>query len=175
MTSGLEELNDLSGWLGYLNARVLHPAGSTFVYSGDPNIFGLALERRLAGEAVVDYFNRKLFQPLGMASIQWGTNFADGHPQLSGGAYVTARDWAKFGEFLRRTMDGSWTARHCSRARSSTRCSPATRRIRPTGSTGGSRSPSRPILPRSLTPTTRGSTHARSSPSSTIRGYPVIW
>jgi len=108
MTSGLEELNDLSGWLGYLNARVLHPAGSTFVYSGDPNIFGLALERRLAGEAVVDYFNRKLFQPLGMASIQWGTNFADGHPQLSGGAYVTARDWAKFGEFLRRTMDGSW-------------------------------------------------------------------
>ena len=109
MTSGLEELHDLTGWLDFLDEPVLHPAGSTFVYSGDPNLFGLALERRLGGEAVVDYFSRKLFQPLGIASIRWGSNFRDGHPQLSGGAYVTARDWARFGEFVRRTMDGSWS------------------------------------------------------------------
>jgi len=108
MTSGLEELHDLTGWLDFLNEPVLHPAGSTFVYSGDPNLFGLALERRLGGEAVVDYFERKLFQPLGITSIRWGSNFKDGHPQLSGGAYVTARDWAKFGEFVRRTMRASW-------------------------------------------------------------------
>jgi len=108
MTSGLEELNDLPGWAAYLNARAIHPPGSTFVYSGDPNIFGLALERRLGGESVIGYFNRKLFQPLGMTSIQWGSNFADGHPQLSGGAYATARDWARFGEFVRRMADGSW-------------------------------------------------------------------
>jgi polyhydroxybutyrate depolymerase len=108
MTSGLKELNDLAGWNDYLRATVDNPAGSTFVYSGDPNIFGLALERRLGGEAVVDYFNRRLFQPLGIGSIRWGSNFQDGRPQLSGGAYVTARDWAKFGDFIRRTMDGSW-------------------------------------------------------------------
>jgi CubicO group peptidase (beta-lactamase class C family) len=58
---------------------------------------------------VADYLNRKLLQPLGITSLRWGTNFADGKPQLSGGAYVTARDWMKFGEFIRRTMEGSWT------------------------------------------------------------------
>ena len=109
MTSGLEELNDLRGWNDYLPARAINEPGAVFVYSGDPNIFGLALERRLGGESVVDYLNRKILQPLGITSLRWGTNFSDGKPQLSGGAYVTARDWVKFGEFIRRTIDGSWT------------------------------------------------------------------
>ena len=109
MTSGLEELNDLAGWNDYLPARAINEPGTVFIYSGDPNIFGLALERRLGGESVADYLNRKLLQPLGITSLRWGTNFADGKPQLSGGAYVTARDWMKFGEFIRRTMEGSWT------------------------------------------------------------------
>jgi CubicO group peptidase (beta-lactamase class C family) len=109
MTSGLRELNDLSGWLDYLPAPVDYPGGSTFVYSGDPNIFGLALERRLGGEAVVDYLARRLLQPLGITSLRWATNFADGRPNLSGSAYVTARDWAKFGEFVRLTMASRWT------------------------------------------------------------------
>lgn len=109
MTSGLEELNDLRGWNDYLAARAVNEPGSTFVYSGDPNIFGLALERRLGGESVAEYLNRKILQPLNITSLRWGTNFADGKPQLSGGAYVTARDWIKFGEFIRRTMEGSWT------------------------------------------------------------------
>ena len=108
MTSGLEELNDLNGWLDYLPARAVNEPGSTFIYSGDPNIFGLALERRLGGETVADYFDRKLLRPLGITTLRWGTNFADGKPQLSGGAYVTARDWVKFGEFIRRSLDGSW-------------------------------------------------------------------
>ena len=109
MTSGLEELNDLRGWNDYLAARAVNEPGSTFVYSGDPNIFGLALERRLGGESVAEYLNRKILQPLNITSLRWGTNFADGKPQLSGGAYVTARDWIKFGEFIRRTMEGSWS------------------------------------------------------------------
>ena len=108
MTSGLKELNDLAGWNDYLRAVSDHEPGSTFVYSGDPNIFGLALERRLGGETVVDYFSRKLLQPLGITSLRWGSNFQDGRPQLSGGAYVTARDWIKFGEFIRRTQEGTW-------------------------------------------------------------------
>lgn len=108
MTSGLKELNDLGRWEDYLSASVDHSPGSTFVYSGDPNIFGLALERRLGNESAVSYFNRKLFQPLGITSIRWASNFEDGRPNLSGSAYVTARDWVKFGEFIRRTIDGTW-------------------------------------------------------------------
>jgi polyhydroxybutyrate depolymerase len=108
MTSGLKELNDLGRWEDYLSASVDHSPGSTFVYSGDPNIFGLALERRLGNESAVNYFNQKLFQPLGITSIRWASNFQDGRPNLSGSAYVTARDWVKFGEFIRRTIDGTW-------------------------------------------------------------------
>ena len=108
MTSGLEELNNLAGWNGYLSARAINDPGSVFIYSGDPNILGLALERRLAGESVADYMNRKLLQPLDITSLRWGTNFSDGKPNLSGGAYLTARDWIKFGEFIRKTMEGSW-------------------------------------------------------------------
>ena len=33
--------------------------------------------------------------------IEWRVKCADGHPQVGGGAFVTARDWAKFGEFMR--------------------------------------------------------------------------
>jgi len=108
MTSGLEELNNLRGWNDFLSARADNEPGSVFIYSGDPNIFGLALERRLGGEQVADYLYRKLLQPLGITTLRWSTNFSDGKPQLSGGAYMTARDWVKFGEFIRRTLDGSW-------------------------------------------------------------------
>jgi CubicO group peptidase (beta-lactamase class C family) len=108
MSSGLEELKDQTAWTDFLNARVLYPAGSTFIYGPDPNLFGLALQRKLGSEKVVDYMNRKLFQPLGIR-VQWQGNFADGNPQLSGGAYVRANEWYKFGEFVRLTLQDKWT------------------------------------------------------------------
>jgi CubicO group peptidase (beta-lactamase class C family) len=110
MSSGLRELNNVGNWTDYLAAPVDYPGGSTFVYSGDPNIFGLALERRLGGESVVSYMNRRLFTPLGMSSIQWSPgSFTDGHPNLSGGAFLTARDWAKYGKFILQMHTGEWT------------------------------------------------------------------
>ncbi|MCZ8353088.1 MAG: serine hydrolase [Cyclobacteriaceae bacterium] len=108
MSSGLEELKDQTLWTDFLAAKVLYPAGSTFIYGPDPNLFGLALQRKLGSEKVVDYMNRKLFQPLGIR-VQWQGNFADGNPQLSGGAYVRANEWYKFGEFVRLTLQDQWT------------------------------------------------------------------
>ena len=107
MSSGLEELKDQSAWTDFLNARVLYTAGSTFIYGPDPNIFGLALQRKLGAEKVEDYMNRRLFQPLGIR-VEWRGRFADGNPQLSGGAYVRANEWYKFGEFVRLMMTDSW-------------------------------------------------------------------
>jgi CubicO group peptidase (beta-lactamase class C family) len=107
MSSGFEELKDQLAWTDFLKAKVLFPAGSTFIYGPDPNIFGLAFQRKLGAEKVEDYIKRKLFDPLGMR-VEWRGRFADGNPQLSGGAYVRANEWYKYGEFVRRTLDGTW-------------------------------------------------------------------
>lgn len=108
MSSGLEELKDQTAWTDFLNAKVLYPAGTSFIYGPDPNLFGLALQRKLGSEKVVDYMNRRLFTPLGIR-VEWRGGFADGNPQLSGGAYVQANEWYKFGEFVRLTLADQWT------------------------------------------------------------------
>jgi len=107
MSSGLEELKDQTAWTDFLNAKVLYPAGTTFIYGPDPNIFGLALQRKLGSEKVEDYMNRRLFQPLGIR-VEWQGRFADGNPQLSGGAYVRANEWYKYGEFVRLMLADKW-------------------------------------------------------------------
>jgi CubicO group peptidase (beta-lactamase class C family) len=107
MSSGFEELKDQLAWTDFLKAKVIFPAGSTFIYGPDPNLFGLAFQRKLGAEKVEDYMKRKLFDPLGMR-VEWRGRFADGNPQLSGGAYVRANEWYKYGEFVRRTLDGTW-------------------------------------------------------------------
>ena len=108
MSSGLEELKDRTAWVEFLEARVLYAAGTAFIYGPDPNLFGLALQRKLGTEKVEDYMNRRLFQPLGIR-VEWRGRFADGNPQLSGGAYVRANEWYKFGEFVRLMLADKWT------------------------------------------------------------------
>lgn len=107
MTSGLEELKDQTSWTDFLGAKVLYPTGTVFIYGPDPNIFGLALQRKLGAEKVEDYMNRRLFQPLGIR-VEWRGRFPDGNPQLSGGAYVRANEWYKFGEFVRLMLADQW-------------------------------------------------------------------
>lgn len=67
--------------------------------------FSEALERKLGGEKFEDYIKRRIFAPLGI-NVEWRMRCADGHPQVGGGAYMTARDWALFGEFVR--LGGKW-------------------------------------------------------------------
>jgi CubicO group peptidase (beta-lactamase class C family) len=105
MTSGLKEIKGASGWVDYVNqATIIHPAGTVFNYSGDPNVFGAALQRALKSETVEAYMQRRLFQPLGIR-VTW-QDFTDGNPQLSGGAFVRPAEWARFGEFVR--LGGVW-------------------------------------------------------------------
>jgi CubicO group peptidase (beta-lactamase class C family) len=107
MSSGLEELKDQKMWVDYLKAKVLYPAGSTYIYGPDPNLFGLALQRKLGAQKVEDYMNTRLFQPLGIR-VEWRGRFEDGNPQLSGGAYVRANEWIKFGEYVRLMLEDRW-------------------------------------------------------------------
>jgi CubicO group peptidase (beta-lactamase class C family) len=61
------------------------------------NVFAYALEQCLGKETFVDYLKRRLLAPLGV-QVEWRYRCADGHPQVGGGAFMTARDWAVFGE-----------------------------------------------------------------------------
>lgn len=54
-----------------------------------------------SGEGVQAYAKRRLFDPLGISIASWRVG-RDGQPHLPSGIALTARDWAKFGEFVRR-------------------------------------------------------------------------
>jgi len=80
--------------------------GAKFEYGAyHLNAFAYALEQRLNKESFEAYLKRRILDPIGVA-VEWRFRCADGHPQVGGGAFVTARDWAKFGEFMR--LGGRW-------------------------------------------------------------------
>jgi CubicO group peptidase (beta-lactamase class C family) len=72
--------------------------------------FGAALEAKLKARAATDpafpadvpaYMAARFLDPLGIAVARWGKDRV-GHPNLPGGATLAPREWAKFGEFVRR-------------------------------------------------------------------------
>ncbi|MER3429068.1 MAG: serine hydrolase [Pyrinomonas sp.] len=77
------------------------------------NAFAYALERKLGRESFEAYLKRRILDPLGI-EVEWRFRCADGHPQVGGGAFMTAMDWAKFGEFIRR--GGQWNGKQIVRA-----------------------------------------------------------
>lgn len=83
------------------------------------NAFALALERKLNGETFEDYLKRRVFDPLEV-TVEWRFRCADGHPQVGGGAFMTARDWATFGEFVR--LGGTWKGQELIGAESLAEC-----------------------------------------------------
>jgi CubicO group peptidase (beta-lactamase class C family) len=79
--------------------------GEHFEYGGyQLEVFAYALEQKLAPETYAQYFKRRILDRLGI-KIDVRPSAADGRP-TTGPKNVTARDWAKYGEFIRR--DGNW-------------------------------------------------------------------
>jgi CubicO group peptidase (beta-lactamase class C family) len=82
-----------------------HPAGEFWSYSsGTANILS-RIAQDAAGPLAANYPARKLFVPLGMTSATMET---DEHGTLVGSSYMyaSARDWARYGQFL--LQDGVW-------------------------------------------------------------------
>ncbi len=71
--------------------------------------FGEFLRRKLkshgSSESPLDYLQRRILKPIGVEYSRWRKD-EDGHPHLPSGAFLTAENWAKFGEFLR--LGGQW-------------------------------------------------------------------
>jgi CubicO group peptidase (beta-lactamase class C family) len=119
MTSGLRfneaygDVSDVTRMLylqpdmaGFARAQPLaHSAGEYWSYSsGTANILARIVQDA-AGRLGAAYPREKLFKPLGMTSA---TLEADEDGTLVGSSYMyaTARDWAKYGQFL--LQDGVW-------------------------------------------------------------------
>lgn len=88
-----------------LELPLTHPPGTTFQYGPSHfYAFGELLQRKLAGsdrrqKRVVEYLRERLLEPIGISVARIGRDRA-GNPNLPGGMLLTAREWAKFGQFV---------------------------------------------------------------------------
>jgi CubicO group peptidase (beta-lactamase class C family) len=76
--------------------------GDKFEYGPVPfQVFGELMRRKLAkkNETVEAYMKRRLFDPIGLKAARWTKQ--ENQPNLPSGAFLTTREWAKFGTFLR--------------------------------------------------------------------------
>lgn len=79
-----------------------HEPGKRFEYGpAQYYCFGEIVKRKLKdkGEDIKSYFTRKVGEPLGM-KFTWRVDGA-GNPHVPHGVFITAREWAKFGEWVR--------------------------------------------------------------------------
>ncbi|MBY0490576.1 MAG: beta-lactamase family protein [Gemmatimonadaceae bacterium] len=115
LESGMQSGNPGTGcggpgktWTDAINAGTFAAPGEQFRYGPYPFIVGGAVIEKVTGERFEDYLERRILKPLGIR-VDWVLKCGDGKPQLAGGASTTARDWAVFGEFVRR--DGEYNGR----------------------------------------------------------------
>ncbi|WGM40629.1 serine hydrolase [Caulobacter sp. NIBR1757] len=90
------------------DAAVAQPftaATGKFQYAAAPfQVFGAVMKRKLAAAGrdpdPVNYLKARVFDPIGMSVAGWRRT-PGGDAMLDQGASLTAREWAKFGEFVR--------------------------------------------------------------------------
>lgn len=90
--------------------KMKHPPGEFFQYGPVPfQVFGELMRRKLAvkNETVQEYLDRRILNPIGIKIAYW--HKIGGDLDLPGGAFATAREWAKFGIFLK--DGGSWNGK----------------------------------------------------------------
>jgi len=89
------------GWKEIVGKPMSGKPGQQFEYGAfHLCAFAEALQRRLKRETFEEYLTRRVLKPLGI-NLEWRVRCDDKNPQVGGGGAMTARDWAKFGEFMR--------------------------------------------------------------------------
>jgi CubicO group peptidase (beta-lactamase class C family) len=82
--------------------------GTVFRYGPSHfDVFGELMRRKLNGEPPDAYLQRKVLDPIGMTGLHWRRD-RENMPMLPGGAFTTAREWAKYGRLIR--DEGRWGA-----------------------------------------------------------------
>jgi len=67
-------------------------------------VFGELMRRKLDGDPL-EYLTERVLDPIGLEVAHWRRD-REGNPTLSAGARLTARNWARFGEFI--LARGEW-------------------------------------------------------------------
>jgi len=112
LTSGISagQIGRVPEYADAINSSVRYEAGTKFEYGPAPfQIFGEVMTRKLAPkkESVMDYLKRRILTPIGLKVAFW--RMSDGNPLLPQGANLTAREWIKFGLFLKN--GGKWNGK----------------------------------------------------------------
>ncbi len=92
-------------------ANAAFEPGTKFQYGPAPfQIFGEVMRRKLLSrkEGPLDYLKRRILDPIGLKVSFWQMG-VDGNPHLPSGAYLTAKEWAKFGIFIKN--GGKWNGK----------------------------------------------------------------
>jgi CubicO group peptidase (beta-lactamase class C family) len=82
-----------------------HPVGTVWSYSSGTAVILSRIAQEAAGEDLLGFINTRLFTPLGITSATLEPD-EHGTPVGSSYMYATARDWARYGQFL--LQDGVW-------------------------------------------------------------------
>ena len=118
-------------------AAIKDEPGERFTYGGIPlQVFGAVLARKLASRGLTPhaYLRERLLDPIGMKIGSW-RSLKDGTQPLPTGAFVTAREWLKFGRFV---LDGGrWNGSRSSAKRRLPRASSVRPPTRATAWAGG--------------------------------------
>jgi CubicO group peptidase (beta-lactamase class C family) len=82
-----------------------HPPGEVWVYSSGTAVLLSHIAQDAAAQDLADFIDTRLFKPIGMSSA---IIERDEHGTLVGSSYMyaTARDWARYGQFL--LQNGTW-------------------------------------------------------------------
>lgn len=115
LTSGIYGGSTREASPSYARAVIIAGAkfwpGQRFQYGPIPyQVFGELMRRKLAekNESVEAYLQRRVLDPIGLKPSRWVKD-EDGNIHLPNGANMTAREWAKFGQFIQHR--GKWQDR----------------------------------------------------------------
>lgn len=109
LTSGIDagQIGRVPSYSDAISSPFSYAAGTHFEYGPVPfQIFGELMTRKLKtkNEGVMDYLKRRILNPIGVNVAFWRSD--NGQPLLPQGASLTAREWIKFGIFLK--DGGKW-------------------------------------------------------------------
>ncbi len=113
LRSGLEagRAGPLPSYKKAIEAKAKFRPGKKFEYGPVPfQVFGELMRRKLQEKyrTPLEYLDEKVFKPIGLEYGFWRMD-ENGQPGLPSGAYISARNWAKFGLLIR--DKGKWNGK----------------------------------------------------------------